>query len=61
MTAKQEAEQLLNDVLPFAKRMLAEFGEFHPFGGMLTSAGELVQVGADVGKDLPSGRERSTR
>jgi hypothetical protein len=30
MTPKQEAEDLMNEMLPVAKRMLREHGEFFP-------------------------------
>jgi hypothetical protein len=44
---------LSNDLLPFAQRMLAEFGEFLPFGGKITADGEHVSVGAK-GSSEPS-------
>jgi hypothetical protein len=54
MIAKSEAELLMNDLLPFAKRLLAEFGEFHPFGGKMLSDGTIVRLGADTGEEFPS-------
>ena len=56
-TAKQEAEVLMNDLLPLAKRLLAEFGEFHPFGGFISSEGEIVHAGASTGEEFPRGQE----
>lgn len=46
MTPKNEAEALMNDLLPFAKQMLQEFGEFHPFGGMMMADGSVKHTGA---------------
>src|SRR5262249_37950279 len=46
MTPKEQCELLMNAILPFAKRMLGEFGGFNPFGGYLTPEGEVVHVGA---------------
>jgi len=45
MTPKTEVEKLMNDLLAFAEKMLGEYGEFHPFGGYLNIAGEIVHVG----------------
>lgn len=47
MTVKQEAEKLLNAVLPLAKKMLVQHGEFHPYGGYLKFDGTIVDVGPD--------------
>jgi hypothetical protein len=43
---KQDSETLVQDVLPFAKQMLREHGEFFPFGGYTKPNGEIVHVGA---------------
>jgi len=48
-TDKQQAEELMNDLLEFAKIMLVSHGEFHPFGGYLNSKGVITQVGMDTG------------
>lgn len=42
----------MNDLLPFAKQMLRDYGEFHPFGGTMKSDGEIVHVGATSGEDI---------
>jgi hypothetical protein len=56
MSVKQECEELMNELLPFAKRMLDEYREFHPFGGTLSSWGEIVHVGASIDdQDFSSG------
>ncbi len=46
MTPKQDAQLLVDELLPFAKLMLGKFGEFHPFGGKIAPDGSLVHVGA---------------
>ncbi len=46
MTAKQECERLMNELLPLAKRLLAEHGEFWPFGGIVERDGEVAHVSA---------------
>ena len=46
VTPKGECEYLMNAVLPFAEKMLTEFGEFVPYGGYLTFEGKVVDVGA---------------
>jgi len=52
MTPKEESEALLRELLPFAKTMLHDYGEFHPFGGMLKHDGEIVHIGATTGEDM---------
>ena len=44
MTAQQECEELMNDILPLAIQMLEERGEFYPYGGKVTSEGEIIHV-----------------
>jgi hypothetical protein len=54
MSPKGEVEFLMNEMLPFAKKMLKEHGEFYPFGGFLRSDGSIVHVGAaDPSTDHP--------
>jgi uncharacterized protein DUF2569 len=48
-----DLDQLLNSLLPFAERMLAEHGEFFPFGGTMKPDGEIVAVGASDGNEHP--------
>jgi hypothetical protein len=46
MSAKRECEILMNEMLPLAEKMLAQFGEFYPYGGYMKCNGEIVHVGA---------------
>ena len=56
-TPKQDCEHLMQDILPLAKRMLADHGEFYPYGGMLRADREIVHVGAqEKGTDMPASR-----
>jgi hypothetical protein len=48
-----DLNQLLDSLLPLAERMLAERGDFPPFGGIMNQAGEIVAVGARDGKEHP--------
>ena len=41
MTPKEECEELLNALLPFAANQLKKHGEFYPFGAVLTNDGEI--------------------
>jgi hypothetical protein len=52
-TPKSQCEELLNVVLPFAKKMLSEHGEFYPFGASMKPDGEIVQAGAYDGREHP--------
>ena len=42
--AQAEAEELVNAVLPRAEGMLIAHGQFFPFGGALTLAGEITEL-----------------
>jgi hypothetical protein len=44
--AHPDLNQLLNSLLPFAERTLAEHGEFFPFGTAMKPDGEIVAVSA---------------
>ena len=48
-------EELLNYCIGFAKQMIESHGAFHPFGAVITSAGTLNAVGADIGEEYPHG------
>lgn len=49
VSAKEEAEMLLNEGMPFAEQMLSEHGEFFPFAVVMTTSGEIehAAIGAD--------------
>jgi hypothetical protein len=58
MSPKQESETLMNEMLPVAKRMLREYGEFFPYGGYMKPNGEIVHVGAkDPATDRPKSKD----
>jgi len=58
MSAKDESERLMNEVLPLAERMLREYGEFYPYGGYMKPLGEIVHVGAkDNDTEHPSSKD----
>jgi hypothetical protein len=61
MKSKQEAEKLMNEMLPLAKRMLREHGEFFPYGGYMKPNGEIVHVGVeDASTEHPKSKELIT-
>jgi hypothetical protein len=51
--AHPDLNQLLNSLLPFAERMLAEHGEFFPFGRTMKPDGEIAAAGAYDGDEHP--------
>ena len=55
--AHPDLDALLNDLLPFAERMLAEQGEFYPFGGSIAPDGKHISVGAKTESDRPKSKE----
>ncbi|WP_353645043.1 hypothetical protein [Mesorhizobium sp. WSM2239] len=54
---KTQAQILLDAVLPFAEKMLAEHGEFFPLAGALSPSGEVVSVGGHDGREHPPSTE----
>jgi hypothetical protein len=53
-TPKEEVEILMNHLLPFAKQMLAKYGEFYPYGGYIALDGKITHVGGQIeGTDHP--------
>ena len=43
---KEEIEQLLNYLLPFAEQMLSKHGEFYPYAATMDAGGEVQAVSA---------------
>lgn len=50
---KAEVEKLLSEGMPFVEKMLQQHGEFHPFGVVTRSGGEIVHFGAWIGEEFP--------
>ena len=57
ISAKQEAERLIKAIMPLAEQMLAEYGEFHPYGGAIDNTGEIIHIGAKGSTDHPPSQE----
>jgi hypothetical protein len=58
MSAKEDAERLMNEAVPFAKRMLEGYGDFFPYGAYIKPSGEIVHVGAhDEDTDHPKSKD----
>jgi hypothetical protein len=57
MSPKDEAENLLDALLPLAKQLLAQHGELYPFGGTLGTDGTVSLVSPDIGNDHPSSQQ----
>ena len=54
MTSKEECEQLLNALLPFALNQLKKHGEFYPFGAVLLKNDEICLTAVDPGEENPN-------
>ena len=50
-TPKDDLEELLNGLMPFAEGMLSKYGEFFPFGGSMTPDGKIAQMAAYDGQE----------
>jgi len=58
LRGREDAETLMNEILPFAKRMLKKFGGFHPYGGYMKYDGKIVEVGVDTApEEMPAGKD----
>lgn len=55
--AKLDAEELMNEVLPFAEKMLIQRGEFFPFGGAMKPNGEIVSIAGYDGREKPPSQD----
>jgi len=51
--AKTDCEILMNEAIPFAKRMLREHGEFYPYGYVMSSSGEIALKAGYDGTEHP--------
>ncbi len=51
---KSECENLMNEALPPAEKMLKEHGEFYPYGLTLDMTGKVTHVGATDGAERPA-------
>ena len=47
---REEIQELLNYLLPFAEEQLSRDGEFHPYAAMVAADGELRSVTAATGE-----------
>jgi hypothetical protein len=54
---KADVEALMNDLLPFAEKMLREHKEFLPFGGHMKLDGTIVWEGAHDGREHPPSQD----
>ena len=57
VTPQQESESLMDEVLPFAKHMLGNYGEFPPFGGLIKTDEQIILLGAGSVEELPPRRD----
>ncbi len=53
MTPKEDVEQLMNEGMDFATKMLRQHGEFYPFGVVRKADGTVQHVGASDGREHP--------
>ena len=56
-SSKQDVEALMNEWIVFAKRLLAEHGEFHPYGAAMKFDGEIVSIAGYTGEEIPPSQE----
>ena len=56
-TPKAESEDLMNAALPLAEQLLAEHGEFLPYGQAMDKAGKFIAIGASDGREHPPSKD----
>ena len=56
-TQKLELEKLLDVMVPFAKQMLTNHGEFYPYGATMDANGKITSVGGYTGDEQPKSAE----
>ena len=54
---RAEAEELMDEVLPFAQQMLERHSEFIPYGGAMKPNGEIVSVAGYDGDEYPASQD----
>jgi hypothetical protein len=54
--AKEQVEKLMNDLMPFAEKMIREHGEFYPFAALTNHNGKTEMVAQTEG-DRPEPSE----
>lgn len=57
MIPKEECEELLNALLPFAVNQLKKYGEFYPFGAVMYNNNEISFTAVDNGESHPDSTE----
>ena len=57
---KDEIQQLLNYLLPFAEQMLSNHGEFYPYAATMDAGGEVQAVAAAEGEQPDVGELLTT-
>ena len=51
--ARPDLNALLETAMPFAQQMLAERGDFYPFGATMKVDGKIDQTAASTGEEFP--------
>ena len=61
MMPKEECEELLNALLPFAVNQLKKYSEFYPFGAVMQNNNEIILTAFDADDSLPDLKEAINR
>ena len=61
MIPKEECEELLNALLPFAVNQLKKYGEFYPFGAVMYNNNKISFTAVDNGENYPDSTEMINR
>lgn len=55
--AKEDTEVLLNDLVPFAEKLLVKCGEFYPVGAVLDIGGGIIHKASYTGEEHSKSQE----
>ena len=58
---KEECEELLNALLPFAVNQLKKYGEFYPFGAVMYNNNDISLTAVDTDDNHPESTEMINR
>ena len=61
MMPKEECEELLNVLLPFAVNQLKKYGEFYPFGAVMHNNNDISLTAVDTDDNYPKSTEMINR
>lgn len=57
MTPKEECEELMSNLIPFAEEMLQKYSEFFPYGSVMNNDGSIKNINYYDGNEKPLSKQ----